>query len=351
VCEGPYFDITAVIVAGATDPVEDCLAALAKEVANAETRSGIRTRICVVGNGMTGHLADWIAEHHPEVAWRHTKRPLGYAAAHNLGLAIATREETRYFLLLSPRALVLPGLISGLVDAMGRRCDLGLAAPLQHAYTPGDLTLGEHNGRSAALLEQAVARTGREAPAAPEGGCCRNGGTPGFIEGSILDGSALFGRTEVLHRTGALDERYQTGFALEDLVHRARLDGWRTGVLTGLGIQLRAKGSEVARDYMRDYRDYRDCLYFMACNPNRARLDPATRMLFLALTARLFLGTLWRRPGVVCAMGVRVAAAHGWLARHRLRAMRRRREAHRLQRNPTWNREPTETAPAERTQT
>jgi hypothetical protein len=337
-CCGPEYDVIVIIVADAIAPLDVCLASLIADAAHAEASGRLRTHVCVVDNASPDHVFDWATEHYPDTSRIRTTETVSYAQARNEGLALARWSDAPYFLLLDPATQFPAGLISGLVEAMRRHDDLGLIEPLQHVYTPGNLTLGEYNARSTEVLALHSRRQGHErgqTTTAP-GPNTRTRTGPDTIEDVSLDGHALLGRMAVLDRTGLLDEAYQTDYAVDDLLRSARLDGWRTAVLTEIGIQLREPEGADGREI--DAAEARDELYYLACHPIPRGISPWTALADQGWFWRELITALRTRPRDTTAAILTTLGSYAWLAWHWPRVLGRRRALRQMERHPTWNR-------------
>jgi glycosyltransferase involved in cell wall biosynthesis len=328
-CEGPNYHVTAIVVADTIVRLEDCLSSLRADAEHAEATAGYRTLICVVDNASADGVQAWVTEHYPRAVALRTDDRLGYASAHNLGLAIA-QDASSYFLLLSPDTQTPPGLISGLVDGITSRCSYGLVQPLQYAYTPGDRTLGDLTGDSQRLLQYDAKRI------------FRHGSGTEAIEDAYFGGTALFGAMAMIGKIGRFDDTYQTDVAVDDLAYRAGLANWRSAVLTGYGVQ---RYDDPGRDddaYSDE--DCRDELYYLACTKTRYHLSLQDKVWSLGWQCRALAASLREYPRETLTTGLEVLAARAWLARRWPRVMARRRAARRLVKHPSWNRAQPEPA-------
>lgn len=71
--------------------------------------------------------AEWTHAHHPEVQLLLNSARRGFAANVNAGMT--TLLNGRYFVLLNPDVICIPGLLDRLVDFMDDHPDVGIAAP------------------------------------------------------------------------------------------------------------------------------------------------------------------------------------------------------------------------------
>lgn len=164
--------------------------------------------VIAVDNASTDGTREYL-QSLPGVRLMAIDRNLGFAAACNLGLAVARGE---YLLLLNNDAVVTPGWLAGLVAHLEKHPRAGMAGPLSNCGGPEQTIKAPPY--SAHGLEQFAQRL-----AAVNRSRCRR---VGFLSGFCL----LISR-RVLNTIGGLDERFYPGyFEDDDFCLRARLAGF-----------------------------------------------------------------------------------------------------------------------------
>lgn len=131
---------------------------------------------------------------------------IGFGRASNMGAAAATRE---FILFLNPDAVLMPGALELMLDAMLRNPDAGAVGPM----------LVDESGASVWRHTSALhpmSSSQQFKPTEPEGLCCM----------PLLTGAALLCRRSALAEIGGFDDRIFLYYEDDDLCVRMRKHGW-----------------------------------------------------------------------------------------------------------------------------
>lgn len=212
-------DLSIVVVSWNTRELSlACVAATLREVRACASR---RTcEIVLVDNGSSDATADAVRERFPSVRVVRLPRNLGFAAGANRGLA---RARGRFALLLNTDARLLPGALERCVALLDAHPDIGLVGPL--------LLRADGRPRASAhrfpLLASELLPPGLLSIALPRRfpSWRTRGELPTDVE--AVRGAALFLRTDLLQRVGALPEAYFFFLEETDWCWRVRAAGLR----------------------------------------------------------------------------------------------------------------------------
>ena len=98
--------------------------------------------ITIIDNASTDETLPWLQEHYPEVTVLRNFRNLGFAKAHNQGIALALRRwreagvlDRRYVFVLNPDTFLEPHCIERLTDFMNAHPEIVIAGPKAYRAT------------------------------------------------------------------------------------------------------------------------------------------------------------------------------------------------------------------------
>jgi GT2 family glycosyltransferase len=182
-----------------------CLMALRAQLAPGD-------ELVLVDNCSRDHAAAWARRHAPDVRLLELPRNLGFAGGTNAGIQAARGD---LLLLCNDDALVEPGCIAALWEALRARPDLGMVAGvLTFSRRPALIaSAGIRMQRDGVALDLWLGRQVDTLPAAP----CDIFGASG--------GLALL-RRAMLDDVGLFEPRFFSYLEDADLAWRARLRGW-----------------------------------------------------------------------------------------------------------------------------
>ena len=169
----------------------------------------------VSGDGTVAMLRDRF----PTVRLIANEDNVGFAAANNQGLRGAIHSP--YVLLLNPDAVVRPGAVAALLDAMYGNEDIGILGP-RIVNPDGTLQSGPlffPTLTSTMLGTSAGSRRRRQPPRS------------GIAEADWVLGACMMVRQDLIREIGFMDEGYFLYGEEKDWCFRAKQAGWRVGVL------------------------------------------------------------------------------------------------------------------------
>ncbi len=206
-------DISIVIVTwNVAGDLEKCLGSLGR------LGRDFAHEVIVVDNASVDGTAQMVREQFPRVTLIENKTNVGYAAANNQGIAIASG---RHVLLLNPDTVAPEGALGRLVRAMDKDETIGVATPV----------LTNERGERQFYGESFYPGARRRAV-----GGAKGSGRGDFREMAFVIGAAMTIRREVLERIGGLDGGFFMYYEDVDFCKRARGAGWKVGVFETIQI-------------------------------------------------------------------------------------------------------------------
>lgn len=208
------------------EALAECLTAVIADCrfSIAESKIGNRKsaiEIIVVDNASTDGSAERVRRDFPQVTLVANERNMGFAAANNQGLRLASG---RYFLLLNPDAVPQPGALAVLLAFMDAHPEAGIVGP-RLLYPDGSLQPSGHPTPTLLSEVQDVLAwyrlTGR--PRFWHSG--RNYSQ--VEEVGIVSGACLLIRQETVQEIGLLDEGFFMYYEDADWCLRAWQHGWK----------------------------------------------------------------------------------------------------------------------------
>lgn len=198
---------------------EDTIACLASMDAEGTRVSGLST--IVVDNGSTDDSARRVRAAFPSIPVVELRENFGYAGGNNEAIRIALNKDPRpdYLLILNNDTVVLPGMISTLLEEAESRPNAAIVGPLvlclparETVFAAGsriDWRAGElvHRGMFQPESELALSYKPTDA--------------------EFLVGCGLLVRSAAIDDIGLMDERYYLNFEDVEWGHRARCRGWQ----------------------------------------------------------------------------------------------------------------------------
>ncbi len=214
-------------------------------------------KVLVIDNGSREKLSPDLGEKFPEVELIETGKNLGYAGGNNIGLRRAVEEDFTYACILNNDVTAMPGFLTALVDAAGKRDRVAAAgAKLLATGEPGMLymTYGEITYRQS-LVRLAGWRE-RERPVGAAGEDTR--------EVEWVPGCCLLLSVAALRAIGFFDEEFFAYHEDVDWCTRARRQGWRILYVPAASVYHWGNSSLGGRKYVtaRAYLSARNTVLF-----------------------------------------------------------------------------------------
>jgi GT2 family glycosyltransferase len=211
--------LSIVIVSWNVAPLlEACLRSIA------HTASDLAPEIIVVDNASRDGSAQMVAEKFPEVKLIANTRNLGFPAANNQGILVATGN---YVLLLNPDTKVLENTLATCVEFMEQHPDCGV---LGCKHLNPDETWQSSVRRLPRLRDQLLIFTklAKLAPRLPtlNSYYCRDLDLTRDAQVDQVAGSFFLIRRELLDEIGLLDDEFFIWFEEVDYCKRAKQAGW-----------------------------------------------------------------------------------------------------------------------------
>jgi GT2 family glycosyltransferase len=270
--------------------------------------------IVLIDNAPFDGASAFMRENFPQVKTITNSTNRGFAGGCNQGLAVGMANEYDYFFLVNPDTRCPQNLVAELAAFMDDHLEYGIVGPLQNCYQAGTReSTGELNHWARrALADPNTSYFARWIPrlraAQP-----RPQPTPGVIDRSYVQGSALFMRRTVCDRIGMFDETYHTFHEEVDLCRRAWWSGFRIGLLTDFRIEHCARDLSNCTWY-RAFHRTKNRYYFLVTEPS-LRTGEALYLLTRWLWADL--GTALSSSGRPAAKRMlAIPASVLWLLRH-----------------------------------
>ena len=173
--------------------------------------------IIVVDNGSKDGSGEQLKEQHPEIILIESDSNLGFAGGNNLGIEYAIEHSYKYVMLLNNDTFVEPDFLDVLVGYMDENPDVGIIQP--KIYCDHDRSLLWNGGSyfSAVLgLPYTKGYLSKDKPVYNK-----------VKEVDWVTGCGFFTRTEILKRTGILEEKFFIYFEDVDLSFRIKKEGHR----------------------------------------------------------------------------------------------------------------------------
>jgi len=205
-------------------PSWNCLGDLRTCIAALENQTGVELEMMVVDNGSTDGSAGWLAEE--GIPHRALPRNLGFAPAVNMGIE---GTDSPWVLVLNSDAVVEPDAVSRLVAALEADPSLGGVQPRILSLIRGRSLSPDDPNALIYSLGQALTADGR----AREDGIGQPQGSRRIAAREIFGvcGAACLFRREMLDLVGGYEEDYFAFYEDVDLNVRARIAGWRFGLV------------------------------------------------------------------------------------------------------------------------
>lgn len=226
-----------------------------------------------------------------------TPRKLGFAEANNLAITEAEAAGHRYVLLLNPDTRVDREALGTLVDCLENHPEYGIVGCWQAEYE--DETWSQPNEWTRETMGEA-----RDLGQVPR---CRGRFT--LLDHYYVQGAALTMRTALISRIGMLDRFYGTFYEETDLCRRARLAGFKVGLLCDSRVRHFGGGNWSRSRRAQEERDrlfLRNQFYYLLSAPELqsrrwwAGWEVVRRQIAdLVYRRRHFVLPLWRYPLVV----------------------------------------------------
>src|ERR1035437_7311653 len=211
--------------------------ALRRCIESLVNRSDIATRVIIVDNNGSDHIAGDLTREFSSVVVLDPGRNVGFAAGVNLGLADADGE---WLALINPDTIIPPGILGALVDVLRAQPSVAAVAPrLDWPIGSPQLYLFGGEPTPAYLLRRGVARI--------FGAQLHDWGSGKARAVDWVSGACLVLRRSALDQVGALDERFFLYFEDVDWCRRCREVGWQIWFMRGLAVLHESRP---------DYRDY-----------------------------------------------------------------------------------------------
>ena len=152
-------------------------------------------RIVVVDNGSADGSADIIESRHPEVKLLRNRTNLGFTGGCNAGLQYAREHSADYVWLLNNDAVALPNSLSVLIETAERTSNVALVSPIVRFHDRPDEIQFAGTRLDPSTEEEAHIKF-------------RESGDPDGATWSVLVGTAMLIKRDVIERIGLLDDRY-----------------------------------------------------------------------------------------------------------------------------------------------
>jgi GT2 family glycosyltransferase len=193
-----------------------------------------KLRILVVDNGSTDGTAGAVrALGDARVTIVENGANLGFAAGNNAGIRHALDHGADFVLLLNNDTVVDPAVVDGLLAAMEREPDVGIAGPKIYYFEPKDRIW--FAGGAVSLWRGTARHIGiRETD---------RGQYDAARDVDYVSGCALLARREVFDRVGLLDAGYRAYFEDADLCARTRRAGYRVRYVPAARVWHRVSAS------------------------------------------------------------------------------------------------------------
>jgi hypothetical protein len=179
----------------------------------------------VVDNNSTDGTVDLVTQKFPEVKIVENPENLGFAAANNLGLDIATGQ---YVLLLNPDTVVHPNSLDILIEFLDNNPDVGACGPklLNDDGTP-QASVRQFPTYRAVLYTHTVCRLLRLFRGQYLQWMMKNFGYDRQIDVDQIMGAAMLVRKSVIDKIGPLDAGFFMYFEEVDWCYRIKQAGYR----------------------------------------------------------------------------------------------------------------------------
>jgi GT2 family glycosyltransferase len=188
----------------------DCILSLQNQVYTA-------FEIIIVDNGSVDGSIDQLRQEFPQVKIIRNEANRGFTGGNNIGIRDALRRHNDYLLLLNNDTVVAPNFISELITIADGDCLIGIASPkILFFDQPDHLNYAGGYYRPWKVFPKLFGY--RELD---------NGTYDSVREVSFNSGCALLIRSDVIRKTGLLDEIFFHGFEDVDLTYRVLQAGYK----------------------------------------------------------------------------------------------------------------------------
>ncbi len=270
--------------------IDPCLTALFSDL------GAMPAQVIIIDNASTDGTPEHLASQWQQVTVLRQNRNRGFAAANNLGLAIAQGNS---ILLLNPDTVIKPGAISAMLTAMKNRANIGVVGPrllnddgsLQPSCREFPNLLTHFIGMTELYRIGWIRRLLRRG--LPSLGEHR---TAGYVD--WLSGACLLVRHSTIDGVGGMDERYFLYGEELDWQYRMAQHGWRAWFEPSAQIIHSGGASTMALPSQRIVWQYEGIFRFsrMYCNVFQY-LALRVMVWFVTLPKILFLTIVgWRNP-------------------------------------------------------
>ena len=255
-------DLSVIIVNFNTAPIlKECLYSLA------ETRGDVYLEILVVDNNSRDSSVEMVEKNFPQVKLIANTENIGFARGVNQALDLA---KGRYFLLLNPDAIVLPGVLRGMIDFMDQNEEVALSGvQLVNPDGTKQNSIANFPTLAEALFNKSLLRIlfSKKYPSKYQ-----EYNSP--IEVDSVIGACVIVRPEAVTAVGKLDPEYFIFLEETDWCYQIKKKGWKIYHLPQFKVvhkqgqsmlELKSKGRiEYYRSYFRFFKkNYSLLRYFL----------------------------------------------------------------------------------------